>query len=198
MNKKTLLQLFLLLIVFSVVLIFFFTYFYEQPEKNKLIENKNPLSNQNLTEDKDASSIIKNIKYLSFDSVGNKYEVNAKTGQIKDYNSEIIYMKNVDAKIDFMNAKTINITASFATYNTKNYNTYFSKNINMSYLEHKIECEKLDLLFSNNLALLYDNIIYTNLKTKLFADRLEIDLITKNSKISMNNKNKKIKMFYNK
>ena len=61
----------------------------------KLIENKNPLSNQNLTEDKDASSIIKNIKYLSFDSVGNKYEVNAKTGQIKDYNSEIIYMKNV-------------------------------------------------------------------------------------------------------
>ena len=198
MNKKTLLQLFLLLIVFSVVLIFFFTYFYEQPEKNKLIENKNPLSNQNLTEDKDASSIIKNIKYLSFDSVGNKYEVNAKTGQIKDYNSEIIYMENVNAKINFINAKPINITASFATYNTKNYNTYFSKNINMSYLEHKIECEKLDLLFSNNLALLYDNIIYTNLKTKLFADRLEIDLITKNSKISMNNKNKKIKMFYNK
>ena len=74
----------------------------------------------------------------------------------------------------------------------------FQKNINISYLEHKIECEKLDLLFSNNLALLYDNIIYTNLKTKLFADRLEIDLITKNSKISMNNKNKKIKMFYNK
>ena len=198
MNKKTLLQLFLLLIVFSIVLIFFFTYFYEQPEKNKLIENKNPLSNQNLTEDKDASSIIKNIKYLSFDSVGNKYEVNAKTGQIKDYNSEIIYMKNVNAKINFMNAKPINITASFATYNTKNYNTYFSKNINMSYLEHKIECEKLDLLFSNNLALLYDNIIYTNLKTKLFADRLEINLITKNTKISMNNKNKKIKMFYNK
>ena len=198
MNKKTLLQLFLLLIVFSIVLIFFFTYFYEQPEKNKLIENKNPLSNQNLTEDKDASSIIKNIKYLSFDSVGNKYEVNAKTGQIKDYNSEIIYMENVNAKINFINAKPINITASFATYNTKNYNTYFSKNINMSYLEHKIECEKLDLLFSNNLALLYDNIIYTNLKTKLFADRVEIDLITKNSKISMNNKNKKIKMFYNK
>ena len=107
-------------------------------------------------------------------------------------------MKNVNAKINFINAEPINITAGFATYNTKNYNTYFSKNINISYVENEIECEKLDLLFSNNLALLYDNIIYTNLKTKLFADRLEIDLITKNSKISMNNKNKKIKMFYNK
>ena len=198
MNKKTLLQLLLLLIILSIVLIFFFTYFYEQPEKNKLIENKNPLSNQNLTEDKDASNIIKNLQYLSFDSIGNKYEINAKTGQIKDNNSEIIYMKNVNAKINFINAETINIVAGFATYNTKNYNTYFSKNINISHLEHKIECEKLDLLFSDNLALLYDNIIYTNLKTKLFADRLEIDLITKNSKISMNNENKKIKMFYNK
>ena len=170
----------------------------QQPEKNKLIENKNSLSNQNLTEDKDSSNIIENIKYLSFDNVGNKYEINAKTGQIKNNISEIIYMKNVNAKINFINAEPINIASDFATYNTKNYNTYFSKNINMSYLEHKIECEKLDLLFSNNLALLYDNIIYTNLKTKLFADRLEIDLITKNSKISMNNKNKKIKMFYNK
>ena len=127
MNKKTLLQLLLLLIVISVVLIFFFTYFYQQPEKNKLIENKNSLSNQNLTEDKDSSNIIENIKYLSFDNVGNKYEINAETGQIKGSNSEIIYMKNADAKINFINAEPINIVADFATYNTKNYNTYFSK-----------------------------------------------------------------------
>ena len=198
MNKKTLLQLLLLFISLSIVLIFFFTYFYKQPEKNKLIENKNPLSNESLISDEGSANIIENIKYLSFDNVGNKYEINAETGQIKDNNSEIIYMKNVNAKINFLNAESINITAGFATYNTKNYNTYFSKKINITYIENKIECEKLDLLFSDNLALLYDNIIYTNLKTKLFADRLEIDLITKNSKISMNNKNKKIKMFYNK
>ena len=90
------------------------------------------------------------------------------------------------------------ITAKSAVYNSKNYNTNFSKNINISYPEHEIECKKLDLLFSENLAILYDNIIYTGSKTKLFADRLEIDLITKNSKISMNDKNTKIKMFYNK
>ena len=53
-------------------------------------------------------------------------------------------------------------------------------------------------MFNENLALLYDNIIYTTPETKLFADRLEIDLITKNSKISMYDKNTKIKMLYNK
>ena len=74
------------------------------------------------------------------------------------------------------------------------------RSVAVSYAYHaNISFEKsVDLLFNENLALLYDNIIYTSSKTKLFADRLEIDLITKNSKISMNNKNKKIKMFYNK
>ena len=130
--------------------------------------------------------------------MGNQYEINAETGEIRNNNSEIIYMKNVKAKINFVNSETISIAANLATYNTKNYNTNFLKNINMNYMENKIECQKLDLLFDKNLALLYDNIIYTSLKTKFFADRLEIDLITKNSKISMNDKNKKIEIFYNK
>ena len=53
---------------------------------------------------------------------------------------------------------------------------------------------RLDLLFNNNQAILYEDIIYKNLETVLLADRLEIDLITKNSKISMNDTNKKIQI----
>ena len=196
MNKKTLLQILLLLIVILIIGIFYFTYFYEQPKKNKLIENK--LSDQSILKNENTSNVIQNIKYLSFDNDGNQYEIIAESGEIKNDNSEIIYMKNVKAKISFINSESINISSEFAKYNTKNYNSYFSENINLNYLEHKIECQKLDLLFVENLALLYDSIIYTSLKTKFFADRLEIDLITKNSKISMNDKNKKIKMFYNK
>tara|TARA_Y100000590_G_scaffold342341_1_gene390882 strand:+ start:111 stop:707 length:597 start_codon:yes stop_codon:yes gene_type:complete len=198
MNKKTLLQLLLLSVVFFIVIVFFFTYFYERPEKNKLIENKKKIDDQSLVENGNTSNIIKNIKYLSFDNMGNQYEINAETGEIRNNNSEIIYMKNVKAKINFVNSETISIAANLATYNTKNYNTNFLKNINMNYMENKIECQKLDLLFDKNLALLYDNIIFTNLKTKLLADRLEIDLTTKNFKISMNNQDTKIKMLYNK
>jgi len=196
MNKKTLLQILLLLIVILIIGIFYFTYFYEQPKKNKLTGSK--LNNQNVLKNENTSNIIQNIEYLSFDNDGNQYEIMAESGEIKNDNSDIIYMNNVKAKISFINGETINISSEFAKYNAKNYNTYFSKNININYLEHKIKCQKLDLLFVENLALLYDNIIYTSLKTKFFADRLEIDLITKNSKISMNDKNKKIEIFYNK
>ena len=37
-----------------------------------------------------------------------------------------------------------------------------------------------------------DNVIYENPKGKLIADTIEIDLITKNSKIFMIDKNKKV------
>ena len=66
------------------------------------------------------------------------------------------------------------------------------------YIDHKINCKYLDLLFNKNLALLREDIIYKSLKSKLFADTLEIDLITKNSKISMKDKKQKIKVVYNK
>ena len=42
--------------------------------------------------------------------------------------------------------------------------------------------------------LMYNNIIYQNSDTKLLADKLEIDLITKDSKIIMNDKKSKIKI----
>ena len=181
-----------------ILTVFFFTYFYEQPKINKQTESRNKLDNQSLSNNENNTNIIENIQYLSFDNLGNQYEIKAKTGEIKASNSEKIFMKNVNAKIDFTNSETIYITADSAIYDSKNYNTNFSKNIKISYIGHKIECKKLDLLFNENLALLYDNIIYTSSKTKFFADRLEIDLITKNSKISMNDKNTKIKMLYNK
>jgi hypothetical protein len=41
---------------------------------------------------------------------------------------------------------------------------------------------------------IYNNIIYQNLDTKLLADKLEIDLVTKDSKITMNDKKGKIKI----
>ena len=59
---------------------------------------------------------------------------------------------------------------------------------------NKLNGENLDLSFQDNLMSMYNNIIYQNPDTKLVADKLEIDLITKDSKIIMNNKQSKIKI----
>ena len=86
------------------------------------------------------------------------------------------------------------IESNYAIYNKQNYDTNFSDNVIINHLTHKATGNNLDLSFRNNIATMSDEIVYTNVNTILNADRLEIDLITKNSKIFMNNKNEKIKI----
>ena len=50
--------------------------------------------------------------------------------------------------------------------------------------------------FRNYKVELYDNVIYNYINTKLLADVIEIDLLTKSSKIYMNKKNTKVEAMY--
>jgi len=194
MNKKTAVQLSLVLIIILIFLTIFLKYFNQKTEvkKKKFTDEKiSELSKEN-------SNTINNINYSSKDNVGNTYTINAITGKINSDNPDIILLKNVEAKISIVGSEDVIIYSDFAEYNSKNYDTNFYKNIKVEYTEHKINCEYLDLLFKENLAILYEDIVYKNSQIKLLADRLEIDLITKNSKLSMKNKKEKIEIIYKK
>ena len=194
MKKKTVVQIFLSSIVIAISLTIFFKYFNEEIDSvDKVISKKE--ANENLNEN---LNIIKDIKYLSKDEMGNVYSIFAEYGEIKDQDSNIIYLKNVKAKISILNSDDINIVADNAKYNSKNYDTNFYENTKIRYGEHNINCEYLDLLFDEKLAILYEKIVYKNLQTRLVADRLEIDLISKNSTISMKDQREKIKIVYKK
>jgi len=73
----------------------------------------------------------------------------------------------------------------------------FYENVNLSYEIHKILCGNLIVEFSNQYAVLKDNLIYKNLNTELFADQLEIDMLKRTTKISMFNKSDKVKIIEN-
>ena len=142
-------------------------------------------------------NILKNIKYTSKDQDGNIYEILAKEGIVKIGEPNKTYMNYVVAKIYLNDNSIIKINSNNAIYNRKNYNTNFSGEVKFKYLVHNISCEKMDILFDKNLAALYENLIYKNKKTRLNADRLEIDLLTKNSKIFMFDNNEKISIVSN-
>ncbi len=192
MTKKTAVQIFLSSVVIAISLIIFFKYFNEEIDPiDKMVSKKetNEISNEKL-------NIIKDIQYLSKDETGNVYSIFAEYGEIKDQASNIIYLKNVKAKISILNSDDINIESDYAKYNSKNYDTNFYENTKIDYAEHNINCEYLDLLFNKKIAILYESIVYKNLQTQLLADRLEIDLISKNSTLSMKDKKEKIKIVY--
>ena len=198
MNKKTAIQLILLSIIIIILSVTFFTYFNNPQKKNSKLDKKKLSNNESKFEKKnEASNNIENLKYIATDKSGNQYLINAKEGTLNDEDTKLIKMKTVSAEVTFVNnPETIKIFSDSAIYNTVNFDTQFSQNIKVIYGQHKIDCEFADLIFSNNLAIFYDNVVYQNIDTKLYADKMEIDLITKDSKVYMNDINAKVKIIH--
>ena len=191
MNKKITTQLILFFIIIFIIILFLFKYLI----KTETSDIKKIELSQNSS--KNFSNSIQDIEYKSNDTLGNQYLIKAKYGEILDQNKNLIAMKGVEAQIIFKNYEKIIIVASTAIYNITNYDTNFEDNILIKYGEHEIICNNVDLLFMDHKIKLYNNINYHNLNIDLLADEMEIDLLTKNSTIFMNNQDKKIKMIYN-
>ena len=191
MNKKILIQVFL----FFAVTLSFLAYYYFY--KNTKVSNNISKKKDEILITDESANVIKNIFYTSTDSFGNKFEIRAETGTIKLENPNIVYMNLVSAVVHLVDESPIKISSKSAEYNKKNYETKFKENILINYLDHNIKTNNLDLSFEKNLAKAYNKVEYDNNNTKLYADILEIDLITKNSKIFMNEDYKKINIFTN-
>jgi len=189
MNKKTVIQILLIFFIFLVLLLFYLKYFKNNQiiSKNIIKEDKKIITSQN-----DNSTYIDNINYISSDMKGNRYQVTATQAEIKIENPDIMFLENVIAYIFIKDSDTIMITSNFGTYNSKNYDTIFSENVIILYPGHKITGENLDLSFLKNLGTISKDVIYKGEKTSLFADKVEINLTTKDTKIFMDDKNKKV------
>ena len=189
MKKKILIQLFLFSLFLFLSIFFFYKYFIKESQIIKKTTSDRNLITKNLE-----TNLITDLRYFSIDDEGNKYEITSELGEISADNPDIILMTNVIATIRIYNSDPIIITSNSAKYNIKNYDTNFEENILVIHADNKLNGENLDLSFQDNLMSMYNNIIYQNPDTKLLADKLEIDLITKDSKIIMNNKQSKIKI----
>ena len=190
MYKKIFIQVLLLLILFTIIFSTFFLYF---KKKENLKESNLPIikEKKSLIDD-ETGTLIKDINYSFSDSAGNYYELLSEIGKVDINNSDKIFMTNVLATIYLVDTSPVKITSKYANYNKSNHETSFFENVKVTHLMHKASSENLDISFKNNIASMYNNIVYNKPGTKLNADRLEIDLITKNSKIFMDNKTEKI------
>ena len=192
MYKKILIQFLLLITIFIIVFATFFLYF---NKKEKLKTSSLPIiKEKKLLIDDDTGTLIKDINYSFSDLSGNYYELLSKVGKVDINNSDKIFMTNVVATIYLVDSSPVKITSKYANYNKINHETSFFENVKVTHLIHKATSENLDISFNDNLASMYNNIVYNKPGTNLKADRLEIDLVTKNSKIFMDNKTEKIKI----
>ena len=203
MNSKIIIQILLIVTVITILSATFYNYFYDDAITSTVTKSENLIKkNNNKNSDRaqaqnNTSNILNNITYENFDVKGNRYQISASTGEIKDLNSDIIYMSDVVALIFLKDLGTVKIVSKNAIFNSLSFNSNFYDNVQLNYLEHQLNGEKLDLKFNENLLILKEKVLYQSLDTKLFADSIVIDLITNNSKIFMNDKEKKIKILNN-
>ena len=188
MNKKTSLQVLLTFLIFLIFISFYLKYFNDDSEisKESLVEQKVAINQNSL------STYIDNIDYTSSDAKGNRYQITAEQSEIKIENPNVMLLKNVIAYIYIKDSDTVKITSNFGKYNSKNYDTIFSKNVIVIYPGHKITGEYLDFSFLTNLGIFTTNVIYNGEKTNLYADKIEMNLTTKDTKIFMNDTGKKV------
>ena len=138
------------------------------------------------------SNIIRDVNYTTKDSDGNEYIITALKGEIDFSNSSIIYLTNVNAVIKLKHSDNITITSDFGKYNSENFDTIFSKNVILNYLDNKITGEYLDFSINRNSMIISKNIVYTNSKNVLKADVIEINIKTKDTKIFMYGNKEKV------
>ena len=190
MKKKIFLKIVLIL---SLIIITWFVYSeYFKEDKSKLSKPVNPTSEI----EEDAvynSNIIKDINYTSRDLKGNEYILIAKEGEIDLDNSDIIFLTDVTAYIKLVkNSELIVITSNYGKYNTINYDTIFSKNVKIDYVDNIITGDYLDFSMMKNLLIVSRNVVYKNLENIMKADVIKLDTTTKDTKIFMYNSNEQV------
>ena len=174
---------FIILILIGIFYFIFLKYFKISDVKE--IKNQNEDVPYN-------SNILKDIEYKTKDKDGNEYLIRALKGEIDFSNPNILFLTNVSALIILNTSEKITIISDYGKYNSENNDTIFSKNVLVNYLDNKITSNYLDFSLQKNLMLISGNVVYSNSENNLNADVVEMDIKTRDTKIFMYEKDKKV------
>ena len=197
MNKSLIFQIGILTIILIIGYLTF--YYLNEDNKEKFIKEtiskgeKEINFNSNHLEKPQETNKILDLAYKSSDEKGNIYEINSVSGSIDDSDGNILTLEDVTAKILVFNYGTFLIESDTAKYNKLTLDTHFFNNVNLLYLDHVIKSEDLFLKYINKEIKISNNVKYNNNKNYLEADEVDLDLVSKTSKIYMKDKSQKVK-----
>ena len=194
---KKIIQLILLLSLVVMAIVFYKVYFSSNNKSQvfKELSEENSETDNKEKSTSEMSNLIRNLSYdVTFDG-DKQYSITADLSELTyENNVEIVYMQKVTAIFINENNVPLIITSDKATYNNSSYDTNFSENVRVEYIDNLINSEKLDISFAENIITIYDNVKYHGSSGTLNTDNVKINLITKNINIYMDNKEKKVEV----
>ena len=186
---KSIIQLSLILVI-CILSYIFYKFFINTPASEKISPKNIDLTfeqkdTKKTSDVKNKDGEIENLTYFSEDLAGNQYSIKAQSASSENQNNNNL-MVGVSAEINFINKEKLVINSKFAEYNQLNNNTMFKENVNIAYLIYKINSDVVILNFENNMIEVYGNIVFKSDNNILYADKVTLNMITKNLKILMN------------
>ena len=187
MKIKKILKIFF---IFSTLFLITFLIHYKFFKKKEIVDKEleKTLKEENISK----SNIIENVNYTTKDADGNEYIITALQAEVDYANTNILFLTEVNALIKLVNSENITIISDYGKYNAENFDTIFSKNIIINYLDNKINGEYLDFSLERNSIIISKDVVFTNTENILKADAIEINIKTKDTKIFMYEKEKKV------
>ena len=180
---KKVIQLVLFLLLITILIIFYKIYFSENNSSEMKVVTPKDQQIINIE-----NNLIKNLKYEVKLDNQNQYIITSDLSEIVyEEGMEVVKMQKVTALLIDQNNIPLIVTSELATYNNSNYNTKFSENVRIEYLNNLISSDKMNFDFDKNLILIQQNVKYEGIQGKITTDNIKIDLITKKIEIYMSN-----------
>jgi hypothetical protein len=182
------------LISIGLILILGTYFLYPKINKKKFIENKSIVNTQTATEEIE-ENLFKNIEYKGVYGLDNHFVVKSSQAEISDNEPNIVYMNNMHVILNMKNGKVINITSDKGRYDKVSYDCFFVDNVKATEDKTIIFADNLDLLSSDDYAIVYNNVSLNTEEGLLLADKIHYDFVKKLYRVTMfDNKKVKVKL----
>ena len=191
-RSRKIVQLSLISIGLFLILATYFLY-------PKIIENK--FIKKETTKDKifktegDNINMFENVEYKGVYNIDKPIVVTAEKARVLTEKPDIVFMTKMRVTLHLDDEKIIIITSDGGSYNKITYDCFFEENVEAADGETLILADNLDLLASEDSATVYNNVVLTNDRGSLRADKVNYDFETKYYHVYMfDNKKVKIKL----
>ena len=199
MNQKTILQIIILSTLITISGVFYYIYFFDkikvvnvvQEEDESLVANSEKAETE---EDQAFENLLSDVNYKSRDKDGNLYNIFAKSGKISKDEPDILILEKVQGIIIMNDKSEIIISSNYAEYNSVNLDTKFNGNVKVNYEDNELLSQNVDLLLTDNLIKIYNNVFFNNKNLKSNADRIQYNISNGKAVIDMYDKSNKIEI----
>ena len=174
-----------ILVSIGLFLIIVTYFYYPSIQKDKILKDQSVNKYSQKVENIDKPTSFENLEYKGLYDLDKPFRVKSKEAYIQSQEPNIVYMKNMHVILYLSDNRVVEITSLRGRYNKENYNCFFEQDVLATDGEMIITAKNLDLLATENIMKVYNDVNLDNGTSFLLADKIDYNFKTKYFKVSM-------------